>query len=367
MPSFFVPARDSRHRAACFALYRALLRQVPHISLPNELTSRPDWINPIRYLIRSGFRRNKTDTSPRLVTSALTSGYRFLALLTRASDTSSASHAEILTFLDTRQRAFPPPRIPQPPPAPAAVATPPLLTKVSGPGQKPLYASTARPLPLAQLSGGKRKIPQLEDASGVPFLRIGKPQSPTHANFIGRKVARRQARLTAFLEMGEVARQEAAAEDAWEKELGRLALREGVDIEDDDEGGAVVSYERVVVEFGLEHFGRLLRDEVVDMQARATAMLDIIDEEEKLAVREKKERDEKRKRAWEERGRHEKTTEASDKMIPGAQHSERRHEARDTFGGESRDDWADDVVHPPQQRMRNAVRQRQPSQSHKTT
>ncbi|KAL1881343.1 hypothetical protein Daus18300_001196 [Diaporthe australafricana] len=320
MPSFFIPARDTRHRIACFALYRALLRQVPRVSLPAELTSRPGWINPIRYLIQAGFRRNKNDTSARLVTSALQSGYRFLTLLNRAHDPSTPQHNEILAFLRERQSNFPPPRPPPPPPPPSigpdaeqqednknSTARPsyvPLLTKVSAPGEKPVYKSTVRPLPLSELSGGVRKVPVLEQAtSGHTFLRVGKPQSPFLGSFLHRKGKRRQERITLVRELQDEYLVQARDEDRWEAGLEALAREEGV--------GRLAGYGaegRVdpAVDWGLyefsvrlaaKHVGDGLTGEAEDMLARASAMLDIIDEEKKLAELEAKHRERLKKRA----------------------------------------------------------------------
>lgn len=345
MPSFYNPARDSRHRAACFALYRALLRQSQRVFLPAELTSRPDWIHPITYLVKSGFRRNKIDTSPRLVTSALRSGYRFLTLLARAQDISSASHAEVITFLRSRQKAFPPPR-PPPSVAPAKPCPTPLLTKVSGPGERPLYRPTVRPLPLHDLSG-TRKVPVFDDAQGIPFLRIGKPESHSHANFLKYKAARRQLRISAFQELWEERRLGASEEDMWEATIEKLAKREGVEISDvGDEGGAVRTrnnqfgpYEWGVREFGVNYISAKLRAEMVDMQARATAMLDLVDEERRLAELEKVQKKERKRAAREEKKRQIKGKnqgEGSAYERPLKKHEDAECSSRSI----SRDEWA---------------------------
>lgn len=287
---------------------------MPRISIPSELTSRPGWIHPIRYLLRSSFERNKNDTSPRLVTSALKSGYRFLALLTRAQDVSSPQHAQVVTFLRDRQASFPPP-----PPAPAEPAEPkperprppPLLTRVSAPGEPPVYKSTVRPLPLAQLSGGVRKVPVFDDTGNIGFLRIGKPQSHWHANFLRRKGDRRQARITAMQELLEEGRRAAAEEDEWDAMMARIGARDddgGDGLPNQGRGGAnprgrprLGPFERTVMEFGVEHLSTQLDEDMRDVQARATAMLDIIDAERELAEREKREKKERRRKAWEQR------------------------------------------------------------------
>lgn len=301
---------------------------MPHISLPADLTSRPGWINPIRFLIRAGFRRNKTDTSPRLVTSALQSGYRFLTMLTRAHDASAPQHSEIVAFLRERQSKFPPP---PPPGAPtekekeeaakksaarARAAAVPLLTQVSAPGEKPVYKSTVRPLPLSKLSGGVRKVPVLDQATaGHTFLRIGKPESRFLGSFLHRKGDARQRRITLVQELQDEYLTQARDEDRWEAELVRLARAEGRRLPAGygAEGGrraedsyAEDSYE-AAVHVGIRHVGEGLTREVEDMFARARAMLDIVEEEKKLAEAEAKDRKrlKKRERATRKRERKE--------------------------------------------------------------
>lgn len=76
MPSLqFVPARDSRHRHACLALYRALVREGRRIPLPADILADQS-VHPIQHMIRKQFRRNKGDTGQRVVFAALTAGYK---------------------------------------------------------------------------------------------------------------------------------------------------------------------------------------------------------------------------------------------------------------------------------------------------
>lgn len=287
---------------------------MPHISLPADLTSRPGWINPIRFLIREGFRRNKNDTSPRLVTSALQNGYRFLTLLTRAHDVSAPQHSEIVAFLRERQSRFPPP----PPPPPGApeegdsnnnssnketgagrrAPAVPLLTRVSAPGEKPVYKSTVRPRPLSELSGGVRKVPVLEQSSvGHTFLRIGKPESRFLGSFLHRRGDARQRRITLIRELQDEHMTQAGDEERWETELVRLARAEGRPPLRGygDEGGRADSY-RSAVQLGIRHAGEVLTREMEDMFARARAMADIVEEEKKLAEAEAKDRKRLKKR-----------------------------------------------------------------------
>ncbi|ROW03435.1 hypothetical protein VSDG_01550 [Cytospora chrysosperma] len=325
MPSFFVPARDSRHRAACFALYRALLRQVPRISLPDDLTSRPGWINPIQFLINSGFRRNKNDTSPRLVTSALKSGYRFLTLLTQAHDPSGPQHASVVSFLRDRQSRFPPadqPKRVEPETKSIRHAELPLLTKVSGPDERPVYRSTFRPRPLPELNGGTRKVPVLEEANGgIPFLRISKPQSHYLGSYIRRKSARRQKHNSLFQLLADDSKLEAREEDRWEDELVRLAAEEGVQLEGYD-SVEDTPYEQSV-KLAMDYVSQKLRSEMDDMKARAVAMLDIVDEEKRLAAEEEKER--KRMKRWERNVRRRQKPRGRQRDAEGGQGQEEGH------------------------------------------
>lgn len=315
---------------------------MPHIALPADLTSHPGWINPIRFLIRAGFRRNKADTSPRLVTSALQSGYRFLTLLTSAHDASSPQHSEIVAFLRERQSKFPPP-----PPAGTkvdgeeknknngarrrAAEAVPLLTLVSAPGEKPVYKSTVRPRPLSELSGGVRKVPVLEQASaGHSFLRIGKPQSHFLGSFLHRKTDARQRRITLAKELQDEYLTQARDEERWEAELVRLARAEGRRLVGyGAEDGWADSYERTVV-LGSEYVAEGLTRELEDTFARARAMLDIVEAERELAEAEAKDRKrmKKRERATRKRERKEEAERAERRRLreEAREHEEREHE-----------------------------------------
>lgn len=123
-----IPARNSRHRTACFALYRALLRSARDIQVSVDHV--PERVNdPIRWLIRGQFRRNRKDVSPRLVYSSLSAGYKVRshslpaqALFTRGAVTNlrgflvpgplfqGESKRVSRTRLRRRARTNPPPR-----------------------------------------------------------------------------------------------------------------------------------------------------------------------------------------------------------------------------------------------------------------
>ncbi|KAK1782310.1 hypothetical protein QBC45DRAFT_402610 [Copromyces sp. CBS 386.78] len=226
MPAFIKPGRDSRHRFACKALFRALLRAGYRVPLPHDVaTALDEKQNPIRALIRNGFRRNSSEISLRLVNSALNKGYRFFELLTVARDESSPAHAQVLQFLrennervlaireKKRQEAEIPNRFA---PKPGTV---PLLTKIPNPDGKgpPTFVPTVRPLPLEKLSGGVRKLPTLDDLGGHPFLRLRKPQSEYLGRVLRQKFKRRQRWAEKYHELVTEELADAEQEDAWDE------------------------------------------------------------------------------------------------------------------------------------------------------
>ncbi|CCC09800.1 unnamed protein product [Sordaria macrospora k-hell] len=226
MPAFIKPGRDSRHRFACKALFRALLRAGYRVPLPHDVaTALDEKQNPIRALIRNGFRRNSSEISLRLVNSALNKGYRFLELLTLARDESSPAHADVLQFLrennervlaireKKRQEAEIPNRFA---PKPDTV---PLLTKIPNPDGRgpPTFVPTVRPLPLEKLSGGVRKLPTLDELGGHPFLRLRKPQSEYLGRVLRQKFKRRQRWAEKYHELVTEELADAEQEDAWDE------------------------------------------------------------------------------------------------------------------------------------------------------
>jgi hypothetical protein len=97
--------------------------------------------------------------------------------------------------------------MPAPPPKPAPY-----------PGAPKVLDS--RPLPLAQLSGGRRHVPILTYADHIPFLRFKKPQSPFLARVLRQKLATKQKRLDLIDDLDEqIAIGE--HEDKWEENLRR--------------------------------------------------------------------------------------------------------------------------------------------------
>ncbi|KAI1452232.1 hypothetical protein F4805DRAFT_43090 [Annulohypoxylon moriforme] len=358
MPSFLIPARNSRHRTACFALYRALLKQVPNIYLPDNLIRAWGPGNPIKHLIRRAFRRNIADTSPRLVFPALKAGYQMLALLKASSPPSvqlarNLNHESIITFLRARLRErnrtleakqLHPPNSRNPPKLSTAPKkeTVPLIVNVTpaptpeDPNPEPVYATPNRPRPAEELGGsGRRHIPRLDMASDLPFLRIKKPQPPLLSRVLTQKIKKRVDRYDTLGYFWEESLPSAELEDAWEREVKNLLRRHRVSelsdgdrnkiIQDDSEIGGG-SFQITMKKHGIDHLHGKLNEQRIHEIARADAMRRLIEEETVLAEQEKEQRIQKKRAMQMERrlAREEGRTEEShggewEKLIAASQ------------------------------------------------
>ncbi|KAI1116501.1 hypothetical protein F5Y14DRAFT_67048 [Nemania sp. NC0429] len=356
---FLVPARDSRHRTACLALYRALLRLAPKVSLPADLAT--GWTtssssdgrvirNPIAEHVSRAFRRNRADVSPRIVHAALDAGYRMLTVLQSAAaagpGSGSPHHDSVTSFLAARlaernrslkarsehiqQRGprRPDPAAPRPGTLPLLVSVSPPPTRAN-PSPRPAYATPHRPRPLDALGGtGRRKVPRLEMASDFPFLRLTKPQPALLSRVLRQKLLKRAARAVRFKELGADAMPDAQAEDDWEVIVAEQAARE--EKRDNNEirsnnnnkekknsnkdprkrnsdAGAdeASSFGNTVHRHGVVHLSEVLSRERVDQVARSDAFRRLIAQEKALAAQEKAQRAAQKRSRWEARMREE--------------------------------------------------------------
>ncbi|KAI0973465.1 hypothetical protein F4678DRAFT_27643 [Xylaria arbuscula] len=331
-----VPARNSRHRIACLALYRALLRLAPQVSLPDDVAS--GWgagKNPVAIHIQRAFRRNVADTSPRIVYPALSAGYRMLSVLHGAATSpDSEHHTSVVAFLQSRleerQRSLanrPPPR-PSFDPKSAAPhpGTLPLLVRVSPPPdplmphRKPVYATPHRPRPQSELGGtGRRKIPRLDMAGDIPFLRLTKPQPAVLSRVLGQKVKRRAERMEEVTAFRADELPDAKLEDEWEAEMARLMLEEknlrgergrpsqlaaSAEWQDTYDVGAgsrqdESSHTYTLSRHGIREIETTLNRERTNEVARADAMRQLIIEEKALAAQEEAQRAVDKRARWE--------------------------------------------------------------------
>ncbi|KAK3303623.1 uncharacterized protein B0T15DRAFT_540805 [Chaetomium strumarium] len=300
MPLFFNPARSSRHRRACFALYRSLIRQGLRVPLPGELSTASPLgpTNPIKTLIRNGFRRNKRDTSPRLIVSALKNGYRYLTLLSRAADPSAPEHTSVLGFLRENQARVLVIREKAAAEASKRISTAPiegrptLIKKISADGEPPVYAPAAPPRPLSSFPSGVRKPPTLGATMGVPFLRLKKPQPRFLERVLRQKSQRKEKRIAKIMEMQGEGLDAAVAEDQWEELVAEMLARKGGrGAEAVKKGGRrdKSTYRQTLWDAVVNQM-QVSESERQDLVARANAMWQIVLAEQDMALKEEKER-----------------------------------------------------------------------------
>ncbi|KAK4147389.1 putative ubiquitin-conjugating enzyme [Dichotomopilus funicola] len=294
----------------CFALYRSLMRQGRLVPIPDELvnssTLGPG--NPIQWLIRNGFRRNKHEVSPRLVISALKNGYRYLTLLTRAADPSSSDHASVLDFIRENQQrllvrqakaAEAKAKLISTAPIPDRI---PIIIKISAEGEPPVYAPNIPPRPLSSFPNGVRKPPHLAHANDIPFLRMKKPQPRFLGRVIRQRMERRIDRLNVMYEIDDVLIYDAAVEDEWDEMMEfMLAKKNTTETEEiqDEEETEEPTYQEVLrsVQF---HLIEVAEAERKDLVARSQALWEIVQRERALALEEEKERLVREGRGYEE-------------------------------------------------------------------
>lgn len=280
----FVPARNSRHRHAALALYRALVKTGKKVPLPKTL-EQVGPVHPVAHLVRKRFVKNRNYTSLRLVYAAMAAGYKFLTMFTKGQKSGSAEHKDIVRYLRQRQEESQASRAIAPPPKPIPKFGPPLLTKVSQPGQPPRYISTVRPRPLSDLAGD-RQVPRVfASAEGAPFLRFNKPQPRVLSRSIGRKTKVYIKKIGRILEIEEEIAPDAASEDEWDRIVRKQMLSEGLDPPEPAEGPQdTYKYSALLSRVWLEKKVDAIHK---DWNARGRALGKIAEEERALAEKEK--------------------------------------------------------------------------------
>lgn len=255
-----VPKHSSIHRHSCkchwlhglvsavakilttagLVLYRALLRQC------NKLPSNVPYRETIPNLVKIKFHRYKKYLSPSKSVNALRAGYEvrrlshpvtWYILLTRLSKALDLLHAAsqhdenaysrisaIIEEAQARKRkAQAEARLrgsarPKKPPTPRELKAAwnrqfQDATAVRHPNAEPIWN---RPRPVVP---GKRHVPVLVNARGVPFLRIKKPQPQSLSRMIRNKLAQRWKYVKRRDEL-EVAILFAKDEDSWDQKVG---------------------------------------------------------------------------------------------------------------------------------------------------
>ncbi|TFB02748.1 hypothetical protein CCMA1212_005387 [Trichoderma ghanense] len=222
-PSTFIAARNSRHRTAALALYRALIRTASRIPLAEDAPK-----HPLTQIVRKRFSKNRGYTSYRLIYAAMTAGYKFLDLLTKAQTPNSPEHNQVLNHLQSVRNTAAASRTKPHPKQHKRIPPPePLLINVAKENEPPKYTSNILPRPRESLKG-PRKVPSVSaTAEGQPFVRLKKPQPHTLSRMIGRKGRIFSNRIENIMDLDERVTSEAALEDEWDSMMDDLLANEG--------------------------------------------------------------------------------------------------------------------------------------------
>ncbi len=218
--------QTDRYRAG-LSLYRALLKQCSAFELLNVAHSdSPTKVNVLSSLVQFRFQHDRSILSPSKIANGVKAGYSALDLLhaynkgdqsasnrVKALIESTATQAKwLLTYRTALANA-------------RSLTSPAKLGKIAHlqagaskanktryPESKPILE---RPLPLSEIKGGKRHVPELIAAHGVPFLRYSKPQ-PVSLSRIIRQRGRRHQKWWTQKEELEADRKVAEWEDEWD-------------------------------------------------------------------------------------------------------------------------------------------------------
>lgn len=154
---------------------------------------------------------------------------------------------------------------------------------------KPLLS---RPLPLSEIRGGRRRVPKLINAQGIPFLMYSKPQPTIVSHMIRRKVRQRTRRWDHRTNLAGTEIPLANQEEAWDSLIRRQGKQEASQISQATEVKVPqFTNDKVSWDSAPRDADRVLAQEIDGsaLQTLSTAhrMLEIMGEERKLAKEER--------------------------------------------------------------------------------
>ena len=298
MPSFLVPRHVSAHRISAIALYRALLHQSRAVPLPAQ--SQQD----LQHVVRNRCKQSIHLHSYQRLKLAFQAGYEALDHLDAAvaGDGKSTSYiAALLAKAPAKVKAEPPASVlskrkikkNNTEGACPTAATPSIISSSPPPPKLSTTELFARPHPLPQLSG-KRHVPVLFSANGIPILRIKKPQPEALSGFIKHRITQRQRRHDRrhwLMEQISFAEYEDMWDDIVEREVG-------VGSGGGDGGGEGIWEEPTWAEEfenAKSEVDWLIRAEARKNVAVAARMQGVVDREREAFERERRERKEARR------------------------------------------------------------------------
>lgn len=269
MPQFLVPWKVSAHRHAAIALYRALLSQCSRSGLA------PSQQQQLANVVRNRFKENRYNHSKKQIPVLFKAGYSAIDHLDAAVAGEEASRTYLIELLAK---------------APAKAKRPPfrkLEAKAPNPtSPTPKRSILDRPLPLSELTG-RRHIPRMVSAGGLPMLRIKKPQPHALGAYFRHRILKKTKRLDKLDQLkGDL--QLSEQEDAWDDLVeahGRSRVLNKPEYEPSWRDAMAANCENMELTIAQEQ-GR-------DTEM-AQKMQHVVDEERKLAKEERAERLRKR-------------------------------------------------------------------------
>ncbi|KAL4811231.1 hypothetical protein BDV18DRAFT_155838 [Aspergillus unguis] len=216
-----VPKSSSVHRFACLALYRALLRRC------NDLRRNAPQLDSARLHIRGRFRKYKNLQSPSQTANALKAGYQALDLVHSAlqgNENDAGLITKILSqaeLVKQRKRDFQATLSERRPVKPLS------KKKAKAAENRRQQELTDQPHPERKsilsrphlMISGKRHVPAMVNAGGIPILRIKKPQPQNLSRIIRTKIMARE-KLTNRRERLETDMFFGEDEDVWDRLTG---------------------------------------------------------------------------------------------------------------------------------------------------
>ncbi|KAF9887808.1 hypothetical protein FE257_009614 [Aspergillus nanangensis] len=275
MHKLVVPRLSGVHRFACRALYRALLRQCA--KLPDATPE----LRTCKWHVQHRFQKYKNIQSPSRTANALKAGYEALDLIHSASHGDQNGIHRITTIISENERIREQVAAAQRAMSKANPPKPPSRWQKKKEESRQLQQQTARRHPDAipilsrprPVVNGKRRIPVLVNARGIPFLRIKKPQPKNLSGVIRTKLEKRWKRI----ERRDRLKLEllfCKDEDHWDQ------LTDGSHAEQESWSEEVNSAIREV--------NRQVRESDMKSRQLAEAMWNVVLEERKLAAEEQK-------------------------------------------------------------------------------
>jgi hypothetical protein len=292
------------------SLYRALLKQSSALHVVGSNEHSPSKSSGVlSSLVQFRFHQDRKLKSPTQIANGLKAGYEVLDLLHACNKNFPSALAQLKSLLESTaaqaeytsayRAALAAARSPTSPQKLSKIAhLRAIATKANStryPWSKPVLE---RPLPLDEIRGGKRRVPNLVSAQGIPFLRYSKPQPISLSRIIRQKQNRDQKKWTQLEGLkGDIVI--AQWEDEWDEIVarqmaekhgrGKGKLRSPRDSDGGEEAGgceASWKHEMVVAEGELY---RQIKESDRKNAEMGRKMWEIVVKERELAAQEKRE------------------------------------------------------------------------------